>query len=168
VDDYGLDFRYHLSHDPSGAELVRAGMGRLSATEFPLERTMLLMAYASNPANAESARQFALDELTQSPPPARPDPHAPGLTETQLDEALSTTPAQIRPIAAESILLRSSRDPAQALAGTVEGVAAQSDVGIRTKLVMQFLDKYPDQRDGLQAALEARGVSLKFVAQGGE
>jgi hypothetical protein len=84
----------------------------------------------------------------------------PDATEEQINEGLSTTPAQARPISAQGIFLRTAQDPDEALSGTLEGIASQSDWGIRSTLALQFVGAHPDLKSALENGLSARGIKV--------
>jgi hypothetical protein len=162
VDDYAREFAVELGHGATGIETVREALERLPAAEYPLERVAMIAALGSNPKNADSVKQLALAELIENPPAPRPDPHAADATPEQVNEGLSTTSAQARPLAAQGILLKNARDADEALAGTVEGIASQRDWGIRSSLALQFIQEHPDKGGALHLALASRGIAVKL------
>ena len=162
VDAFVQNFVEELVQDSSAAkDTVRTALARISADNHPLERVALLAALASDPRNADAVRALALNEFTENPPEPRPDPKAVN-TSAELDAALSTTPAQTRPIAAQGLFLKTARDANEALAGTLTGITSQQDWGIRAALAQQFLGSYPSMKSALVASLNKQGISLEL------
>ncbi len=160
VDAYAQSFVTRLAQDSEhGTDTVKAALNRISPDAYPLERVALIAALGTNPKNADAVRALALQEFTESPPAARPNPET-ASTPRELDEALSTTPAQARPITAQGIFLKNARDSAEALAGTLAGITRQQDWGIRATLARQFLEAYPSIKPELLASLDRSGISV--------
>jgi hypothetical protein len=165
VDLYVDNFISDLSRDPGAVEGAKTALDRIPAGQYPLERVAILAALARGDGNADAVKSLARQEFTQSPPEARPDPSA-ATTDDELNVALSTSPAQARPIAAHGLFLKNTQDPTEALGATVDGIVAQTDWGIRSTMAIHFLETYPNMNDQLKSALSARGITLQFGHDG--
>jgi hypothetical protein len=165
VDLYVDHFINDLVRNPAAVEGAKTALDRIPAGQFPLERVAILAALARGDGNADVVKSLARQEFTQNAPDARPEPSA-ATTDDELNVALSTTPAQTRPIAAHGLFLKNTQDPTEALGGTVDGIVAQSDWGIRSTMAIHFLETYPTMNDQLTSALAARGITLKIGPDG--
>lgn len=153
-----------LKEDPkAGLNTLEGALDRIPATGFPLERASLLLTMNDVVEKSDQIKARSLTELTQNITPARPDPQA-ATTPEEVDSALSTTAEMMLPIVAHQVFLKNTTDSGEALSGTIDGISAQPDPGVRIAIASQFLGAYPDLRNDLISSLNAKGIDSPVSA----
>jgi hypothetical protein len=141
--DYARDyFLRRLSEPQAGLAEFKKGLAHLSARNFPVERATLIVLIGMLPDQEEEARKIALAEMiSPAPAPAQP---------TGMETAL--------PAAACGVFLDKTSDAELALAGTLQGMKAQSDPAVRGIFANQFARKFPKMAATLRERISPERV----------
>ncbi|OFZ82974.1 MAG: hypothetical protein A2583_13115 [Bdellovibrionales bacterium RIFOXYD1_FULL_53_11] len=148
-------------------QAVKKALGAMPADEFPIERAALIALASGLPGHESEAAALALTELMSSVPAPRLSP-ARATTQEELDASLSSTPEMTLPVTAHSVFLKTTADPERALEGTVDGIVAQRDLGVRNIMASQFVALHPSMADELRTRLSQRGVLVSDAGGHGE
>jgi hypothetical protein len=158
TDTEALQLKYvaELQRDPFGTlEAVETALG-LPALDHPTmapARASLVVLVSQVPGLSEETEAMARQELTRNPVPAGPelDPDAP---DEERMRAYATTPEMALPIIVHRVLLSLLDSASEAIAATLEGIAAQPNATVRRALVASLLARFPEVDDeALDAAL---------------
>lgn len=153
---YLKEFRAHPAESLSS--MVRA-LDAMPFETYPNERAAVLLAASTLPGQENQVRELALHELTS----AVVEPIDPRTSDS--DQVLRISNQMIVPIASHLAYLSTSPNAHVALAGTVDGIVAQQDMGIRFRLAGQFIEKFPQMEDELNATLASRGIELPVISE---
>lgn len=144
---------------PSTLHSIVDVLSRLPQNQFAIEKASLLMLSTSFPESSEQMRHTALQILVTAVAPSRAT-SSETRTQDQLNQALSGSPDHVLPVLAHHIFLRGDIDPSTALSGTLNGIVAQTDRATRQTMVIQHLQKFPNQREELETSLRERGIEI--------
>jgi hypothetical protein len=148
-----------------GLSTLQSALDKIPPAGFPLERASLLLTMNDVVEKSDTIKTSSLNELVTNVVPSRPDPQTAQSEEDQ-NQALSTSAEMMLPIVAHEVFMKNTTDSGEAMNGTVEGIAAQPDKGVKIAIASQFLDVYPAMKNDLIAALNAKGVDSPIQAVG--
>jgi hypothetical protein len=142
-----------IADPPRAMEIVREGLSRLSASEFPVERAQLFIIGSAVPSNAAEMRKLELAELTAA---------GGSVTSQNLIESSSESKESLYAgsrteviISAHLAFLQNTPNPDEALAGTIQAITAQSSPTLKRQIFDQFTRQYPQQTASLTRSLGA-------------
>jgi hypothetical protein len=143
---------------------AKQDLSQLAAPELAYERMGVYGVLTALPGIAPVLQELSYNELTQLPPPARPEPQAAGLTKEQYNSAMSWGAQQVLPLMAYTFYLRATDgQPDVALNGTLAALTSQQDSGIRVQMVTGFVTMYPNLKPQLYAGLTTAGITVPDV-----
>lgn len=145
-------------------KMMTRALSVMPAEEFPMERASLIMVATTLPGQQTEAQQLALTELTTT----IIEPVKDARNAESNDLMVKHSQLMSIPITAHMAFLRTSSDATMALSGTVEGIVAQPDLGLRFRLANQFISKFPSMEEELKITLARRGIQLPSPQQNSE
>lgn len=151
---YLKEFREHPTQ--SLASMIKA-LDAMPVAAYPNERAAVLLAASTLPGQENEVRQLALRELTSTVVEAI-DPRR-----SDSEQVMRISNQMIVPIASHLAYLNTNPNAAAALSGTIDGIMAQPDTGIRYRLAGQFIEKFPQLESELRNTLTSKGIELPVI-----
>lgn len=143
------------SNPEMGLRTLQSALDRIPSYGFPAERASLLMSMNEVVEKSDVIKARSLDELIQKS-------DAPPSEVTEAEGTEGSTAELLLPVVAHQVFLKNTSDSDEALNGTVEGMAAQGDEGVRVAIAAQFLGVYPDLRESFGSALRDKGIETSL------
>ncbi len=154
------NFQEEMKQNPEESKQTIGGaLNRIPASLYPLEKAALLMLMDQIPGASSEAKSRGYSEMIHSLADSQNE-RGSAKTYAERLHAKSTTPDMLLPIVAQSIYLKYTEDPAEALEGTVQGISAQQNKRVRSTMAAQFVEKFPEMKSKLTESLSSQGIQI--------